>query len=556
MSFSDLGLKSELLETLAELGFEKPTPIQEKAIPVLITGENDFLGLAQTGTGKTGAFGLPMLNSIEKKNRNPQGIVICPTRELCMQVAGDIVDFAKNLNGIRVTAVYGGANIYNQISRLNQGSQIVVATPGRLLDLIRRKAINLTKVNRVVLDEADEMLNMGFQEDIDAILDTISDQAKIWLFSATMPKGVEAISRNYLNDPVKVTIGNRNTGAENILHSCYVVQEKDRYEALRRILDSTPDIFGLVFCRTRRNTQEVAENLMRDGYRAEALHGDLSQTQRDYVMRKFRQKNIRVLVATDVAARGLDVDDITHVINYAMPDDELAYTHRSGRTARAGKSGNSIVLINPRERYRISTLENRCKIRFEFGKIPNKNDICQKQLFSFVEEIFMTEVNYEKIEHYMPQIYETFGAMEKENLIDIIISRKFGGLLEAYRHAPDIDASSTKQQYSHGQRRDSGKYQKTNGNYQKGGHNRVSRGPSKRFFISIGKMDKVREGAIVKLICDNAGIKSGLIGDIEMKREFSFFDIEKKAAAKVSAGMRKVKFDGRPVKVELSDVGR
>ena len=348
MGFKDLGLKEELLHALQDLSFEEPTPIQAQTIPQLLPCDRDLVGLAQTGTGKTGAFGLPLLQSMDPKLRQPQGLVICPTRELCLQITNDMKQFARYIKGSSITAIYGGASIYHQINRLKDGSHIVVATPGRLLDMIRRRAIDLSMVTCAVLDEADEMLNMGFQEDIDAILLELPESVRIWLFSATMPRGVRSIAGKFLNDPVEITIGARNDGAANIEHSYCIMEERNRYEALKRILDSTPEIFGLVFCRTRIDTQEVAEALLRDGYQAEALHGDLSQAQRDTVMRKFRNRSVRLLIATDVAARGIDVDDITHVIHFMLPDDALSYTHRSGRTARAGKSGCSIALVNPK----------------------------------------------------------------------------------------------------------------------------------------------------------------------------------------------------------------
>ena len=556
MNFNELGLKKPLLDALETLEFETPTPIQEQAIPVLIKGENHFIGLAQTGTGKTGAFGLPMLDLLDPNDRRTQGIIICPTRELCMQVTKDLQRFAAKLKAVQVTAVYGGAGIVGQIHELNRGSQIVVATPGRLCDLIRRKVVDLSSVFCAVLDEADEMLNMGFSEDIDAILETIASHAKIWLFSATMPREVADIASKYQSDPVEVTIGSRNLAAENITHSFYVMQEKDRYVALRRILDATPDIFGLVFCRTRLDTQEVAERLINHGYMAEALHGDLSQAQRDYVMRRFRQKSIKILVATDVAARGLDVQDITHVINFSLPDDALVYTHRSGRTARAGKSGNSIVLINPREKFRIKNLENLSRIQFTLKKIPNGQTICRNQLFAFVEDMVKTPTDCQEMEQYLPQAYDTFGALSKEELIDLIVSRELGGLMDSYRNAPDIDAGSelSRPRFEYGKNRfgGGGKYNRNRSEKRDFGNDRAGTSDSERFFISIGELDNANKGALVRLICDKAGINSKMIGAIDVKREFSFFYVDKKAAQRVRTNMKKITFDGKPVKVQLS----
>ncbi len=560
MSFQELGLRDELLHALQDLEFTEPTPIQAQAIPHLLPGERDLVGLAQTGTGKTGAFGLPMLQFLNPKQRQPQGLVICPTRELCLQITNDMKQFARHIKGSSITAIYGGASIYNQINRLKAGSHIVVATPGRLLDMIRRHAIDLSMVTCAVLDEADEMLNMGFQEDIDAILLELPESVRIWLFSATMPRGVRSIAGKYLNDPVEITIGSRNDGAANIEHSYCIMEERNRYEALKRILDSTPEIFGLVFCRTRIDTQEVAEALLRDGYQAEALHGDLSQAQRDTVMRKFRNHSVRLLVATDVAARGIDVDDITHVIHFMLPDDALSYTHRSGRTARAGKSGRSIVLVNPRETMRIRDLERRSRIQFKIEKLPDGKAICRQQLFAFVDTLIQTPIKQEAIGVFLPAIYEKLALLEKEELIDLLISKEFSSLFQDYSQAVDINVDLRKRKASFREntraksklpyRADSRK----NGNGKKAS-GRVRLGPTKRFFISVGRLDKVNEGAIVRLVCDQSGISSKLIGAIDMKREYSFFEVDNKVAAKVGQGMRNAKFDGKPVTLRPAEGG-
>ena len=556
MSFKELGLNAGLLSALEDLNFVHPTPIQAQAIPHLLSVDKDFMGLAQTGTGKTGAYGLPMLQALDMKVRQPQGLIVCPTRELCMQITEDMKQFARHTPGVRVTAVYGGASFVTQIKSLKEGSQIIVATPGRLLDLIRRNAVHLAKVSCAVLDEADEMLNMGFQEDIDAILQELPESARTWLFSATMPRGVRTIAAKYLEDPLEVTIGTRNDGAENIEHSCYVIQERHRYEALRRILDFTPDIFGLVFCRTRMDTQRIAEYLQRDGYRAEALHGDLSQAQRDTVMRKFRNRSLKVLVATDVAARGLDVDDITHVIHFMLPDDALAYTHRSGRTARAGKSGQSIALITPREAMRIRELERGGRIQFKHGQIPGGKDICGRQLVAFADTLLQEPVMSDDIAAHLPGVYETLESLDKHDLIDRLISREFSGLLERYSQSRDINADirehrSTSQRSFRGE---PGRNRFTGTEARRGtqgggrrGDDRL--GPTKRFFISIGRVDKVNEGAIVRLVCDTSGISSKSIGAIDMKREFSFFEVEKAVAGKVQARCRQAVFDGRKINV-------
>ena len=379
MTFSELGLRDEVLKSITDLGFEAPTPIQQEAIPYLLKSESDFVGLAQTGTGKTAAFGLPLVNNVQSGTRLPQGLVICPTRELCLQISKDLENYAKYDRDTQVVAVYGGTDIRRQMTQVKTAT-IIVATPGRLVDLINRKAIVLQEVQCVVLDEADEMLNMGFKEDIDMILRQTPEKKNVWLFSATMPKEVAMIAKTYMTDPLEVSIGHKNQGNENIEHIYYSVKEKDRYAALKRLIDVNPDIFGLVFCRTRHETQSVAEKLSKDGYNAEPLHGDLSQAQRDNVMKRFRERTLQLLVATDVAARGIDVDNITHVIHYQLPDDIENYTHRSGRTARAGKKGESLVLINTREGYKIRSIEKQIRTDFTQGTIPSAQEICGLQL--------------------------------------------------------------------------------------------------------------------------------------------------------------------------------
>jgi ATP-dependent RNA helicase DeaD len=535
MDFNTLGLMPALVKAVEDLGFQSPMPIQEKAIPVLLSGERDFVGLAHTGTGKTGAFGLPLIQRIDLTLPRPQGLVMCPTRELCLQITEDLKNFARHVKGIGIVAVYGGASISNQTRQLKQGARIIVATPGRLLDLMDRKVVDLSQVSCTVLDEADEMLNMGFQEDIDRILGQVPGHRRIWLFCATMRAGVEAVVRNYLTDPVEVTLGGRNRGPENIEHTCYMIHEKHRYEALKRIVDFTPDMFGLVFCRTRRETQTVAEALMQDGYQAEALHGDLSQAQRDYVMRKFRQGTVRILVATDVAARGLDVEDITHVIHYNLPDEAETYTHRSGRTARVGKFGASIALVNTREMGRVRELEERVDIRFRFGKIPRGRAICEKQLFGLVEKIVHTDVKQEEIAGYLPAVYDALGRFDKKELITRFVSAEFNRFLDYYRHTGDINVkgNSKRSEASRPSRRkDPLKGKKT-----------------QRFFISVGRLDKVNEKGMVRLICDKSGIRPSMIGDIALKREFSFFEVEKSAAGKVGNSFHNVLLGGRPVQV-------
>ncbi len=535
MNFKTLGLKKELIKAVENLGFQAPLPIQEKAIPALLSGELDFVGLAQTGTGKTGAFGLPLIQQIDPSLTYPQGVVVCPTRELCLQITDDLKQFAMYIKNINIVAVYGGASTSNQVRQIKSGCQIIVATPGRLLDLMERKAVKLSRVSYAILDEADEMLNMGFKEDIDRILDSMPVHIRVWLFSATMPKGVAAIARTYLTDPLEISLGEQNRTPENIEHTCYVIHEKNRYQGLKRIIDYTPDIFGLVFCRTRKETQTVAETLMQDGYQAEALHGDLSQAQRDYVMRKFRQGTVKILVATDVAARGLDVDDITHVIHYRLPDESEIYTHRSGRTARVGKSGTSIVLINVKEKGRVNMLEKKGNLKFQFGKIPNGRAICKRQLFNLVDKIVQTDVNQEGIADYLPAIYDSLEDLDKKELIKRFVSAEFSRFLEYYQDAGDINVKSSREDstvHKPEKKRAYFKGKKT-----------------QRFFISVGKLDKINKGAIVRLICDNSGIRSNLIGDIDLNREFSFFEVEKSASRNIRKSFAKARLNGRPVQV-------
>jgi ATP-dependent RNA helicase DeaD len=535
MNFSSFELNHEIIRAVDQLGFEHATRIQEKAIPLMLTGDTDVIGLAQTGTGKTAAFGLPLIQLIDFESSTLQGLILCPTRELCLQITGDLKQFARYVPKARIAAVYGGADIREQVSQIRKGAQIIVATPGRLLDLIKRKAVKLSAVAYAVLDEADEMLNMGFQEDIDGILKQTPAGKRTWLFSATMPNAAAKIADTYMIRPVTITAGVRNQAAENISHACYVVKEKDRYAALKRMIDYTPDIFGLIFCRTRRETQTVAEKLMKDGYNAEALHGDLSQMQRDQVMKKFRDRTLQLLVATDVAARGLDVEGISHVINYNLPDEPDRYTHRSGRTARAGKSGVSMVLVNTREVLRIHELESQSGIRFVYKKIPSGRAVCEKQLYAMVERLNAAEVNTREIDNYLPPVFETLSALSKEELIRRFVSAEFNRFLDYYRGAEDINVTIRK---SKTRKVRSAAY---------------PAGNTQRFFINVGRLDKLKEGAIVRLVCDKSGISSRKLGRVELKREFSFFDVEKSVAKKVFDSLKGVTLDGRKVHAKFAE---
>jgi ATP-dependent RNA helicase DeaD len=537
MRFSSFELKPEIIRAIDHLGFEYTTPIQEKAIPQMLKGDTDVIGIAQTGTGKTAAFGLPLIELIDFALQKPQGLILCPTRELCLQITGDLKQFARHIPNARIAAVYGGSDIREQISRIKKGVQIIVATPGRLLDLINRKAVKLGKVAYAILDEADEMLNMGFQEDIDNILERTPGNKRTWLFSATMPAAAAKIADRYMDGPITITAGTPNKAAENISHACYVVKEKDRYAALKRMIDYIPDIFGLIFCRTRIETQTVADKLMRDGYNAEPLHGDLSQMQRNHVMKKFRDRTLQLLVATDVAARGLDVDDITHVINYNLPDESDRYTHRSGRTARAGKSGVSIVLVNTREVRRIKALEHQSGIRFEYKQIPSGRAVCEKQLYAMVDRMVATEVNNEEIDKYLPPVFETLSTISKEELIRRFVSAEFNRFLDYYRGAEDINVK-VKKRHPKSDKADKAEHRLA--------------GNTQRFFINVGRLDKLKEGAIVRLVCDKSGISSRKLGRIELNREFSFFDVDKSVAHRVLKSLRGVTLDGRKIRANFA----
>ncbi|WP_372794701.1 DEAD/DEAH box helicase [Pontiella sp.] len=545
MTFSDLGLSPDTLKSIQLLGFETPTPIQEQAIPILLEGSKDFVGLASTGTGKTAAFGLPLLERVDPTNDMPQAIILSPTRELCLQIADDLKKFARHQN-ISITAVYGGSNISTQIRDLKRGTQIIVATPGRLVDLIERRAAKLDQISVVVLDEADEMLNMGFKDELDAILQKAPEDRVTWLFSATMAKGVARIAANYQTDPVEVSVGGRNESAANIEHFCFMVHEKDRYPALKRILDYLPEIYGVIFCRTRAETQTVAEKLMADGYSAEALHGELSQAQRDAVMRKFRTKAVQMLVATDVAARGIDVNDITHVIHYKLSDESAAYTHRSGRTARAGKSGVSIALINMHERRRIAELERRNNIKIKLEKIPDAKAICENQLLALIHRVVDVKVSEEEIADYLAPAYEALCHLDKKEIIKRFIAVEFNHFLDYYRNAEDLNAKSKP-------RRERQPGQQRSENVKR--NRRMEAYDTKRFSINVGRVHGVNAGAIVRLVCEHSGIKSNKIGAIDLGRDASVFEVAKDAANDLRKGMENLQLDGRKVSVRAA-VGR
>ncbi len=542
MTFQELGLRSEILNAITDLGFTQPTQIQEQAIPAIISGNADMVGLAQTGTGKTAAFGLPLLSLINNNSRDTQGIVVCPTRELCLQITNDLKNYSKYLHGINVVAVYGGASIQGQEREIKRGAQIIVATPGRMIDLIERRVIKLDKVAYAILDEADEMLNMGFQEDIDNILSYTPQQKHVWLFSATMPNEVARISKKYLENPVEITVGKKNSSGENITHRAFIVKERDRYLALKRIIDFYPEIFGLIFCRTKAETQAIAEKLIKDGYNCESLHGDLSQAMRDTVMKKFREKTIQILCATDVAARGIDVNDITHVINYNLPDDVENYTHRSGRTARAGKTGHSLVLVNTRETNRIRDIERIISKKFEIGNIPNGQEICAKQLTALVEKISSAAVNEKEIEPYIASALHTFENMSKEEVIKKFLSTEFNRFLDYYRNAGDLNADTRNHKDGkHGEQRDRRtSYDDKPGEFQ-------------RFFLNIGANSGINKGALLRKICDFANISSSEVGRIDMKNDFSFFEVKTDVARHTFESFKNREWEGKHLRIEVSE---
>ncbi|MGB4773684.1 MAG: DEAD/DEAH box helicase [Daejeonella sp.] len=538
--FINLGIRHDIVNAITELGFENPTPIQEQAIPVLLSGSNDFVGLAQTGTGKTAAFGLPLLEQLDFEENYPQALILCPTRELCLQITSDMKNYAKNMKNVNVVAVYGGANISDQLRQIKRGVQIVVATPGRMLDIINRKAIDFSQVGFVVLDEADEMLNMGFQEDIDSILSTTPDDKKTWLFSATMPAEVRRIAKKYMTDPFELTMGTKNTGNVNIEHEYYVVRARDKYAAFKRIVDFNPEIFGIVFCRTKIETQEIAESLIKDGYNADALHGDLSQQQRDKVMKRYRDRSLQLLIATDVAARGIDVNDVTHVINYSLPDEIENYTHRSGRTARAGKTGVSIAIINSKELGKIRQIERVIGKQFTKAEIPNGFDVCEKQLFALVHKVHNVEVNEEQIEQYIPRIMDEFKDLDKEQIIKRFASLEFNRFLEYYKNAPDLNAPANEERS--GDRNDRG---------DRSFKSSVSAGYT-RLFLNLGSVDDFTRGDMLGFICNNAKISGKSIGKIDLKGVFTFFEVENEFVEKVQQGFKSVDYQGRAVRIELA----
>ena len=532
--FEEFGIRKELVKAILELGFEKPTPIQEQSIPILKDGRRNFIGMAQTGTGKTAAFGLPLIGLIDTGSRIIQGLILAPTRELCVQIAKDLENYCKYLGEVKIAAVYGGASIENQISSIKKGVHIVVATPGRLTDLIKRKKINISTVKYVVLDEADEMLNMGFQEDIDAILEFTPAGKRTWLFAATMPDGIHAITSRYLSNPYEITVGAKNAAAENIEHIYYVVHEHDRYKALKRIVDANPDIFAIVFCRTRTETQEIAERLINDGYNADSLHGDLSQTLRDKVMKHYRDRTLQLLVATDVAARGIDVNDVSHVINYRLPDEKEIYTHRSGRTARAGKSGVTVSIANIKDMDMIRQIEKQINTKLVYTKVPGGVEVCEAQLMALMKKIQKVEIDREEISKYLPAIYDELKDIDKGELIKRIVSLEFNRFIEYYREEDDLNIDFSKKDHI-----------RAKGSYQKGNS----------MFINLGTMDGFNTGKMANYLMEITGLSAEAFERINVKGAYSFIDIKESFMSDVLDSFENEVYKGRKIRVDGSGGG-
>ena len=541
-NFEEFGLSPEIRRGIEKMGYECPMPVQEEVIPYLLGENNDVVALAQTGTGKTAAFGLPLIQKINVKNRIPQSLILCPTRELCLQIAGALNDYSKYITGLRVLPVYGGSSIDSQIRALKQGVHIIVATPGRLLDLMERKTVSLTTIQNVVMDEADEMLNMGFTDSINAILADVPQERNTLLFSATMSPEIARISKKYLRDAKEITIGRKNESTSNVKHVVFTVHAKDKYAALKRIVDYYPQIYGIIFCRTRKETQEIADKLMQDGYNADSLHGELSQAQRDTVMQKFRIRNLQILVATDVAARGLDVDDLTHVINYGLPDDTESYTHRSGRTGRAGKTGTSIAIINLREKGKMREIERIISKKFIVGEMPTGKQICEKQLLKVIDDLEKVKVNEEDMADFMPEIYRKLDWLSKEDLIKRMVSHEFNRFSEYYRNREEIEMPTD----SRGERNSRGGSERT------GDRNSRKADPGfTRLFINLGKMDNFFPNELIGLLNGNTRGRVEL-GRIDLMKNFSFFEVDEKEAGNVVKALNRANWNGRKVSVEIA----
>lgn len=532
-SFTETGLLDDVLNAIAELGFETPTPIQAKTIPHLMSSDQDIIASAQTGTGKTAAFGLPIVQLTKREDKRTQTLILCPTRELCIQITKDMTNYSKYLKGLGIVPVYGGASIDTQLRALKKEAQVVVATPGRAMDLIRRKKLVLKNVVRVVLDEADEMLSMGFKEDLEAILAETPPERQVLLFSATMPRAIVGITKKYMNNPIQLAVAKVDTAAENIKHMYYMVHAHDRYELLKRVADINPNIYGIVFCRTRRETKEVANKLMHDGYNADALHGELSQAQRDEVMGQFRNHRLQILVATDVAARGLDVNDLTHIINYNLPDDAEVYIHRSGRTGRAGKSGTSIAIIHTREFNRIRVIEKRYRISFAKQQAPTGKDICTKQLYTLIDKIEKVKVDEKQIEPFLPAILSKLEWLSREDLIKHFVSAEFNRFLDYYKNAKDINVTD------HPKREKQSRQERRKNTFS-------------RLFINVGSVNKLNPARLIGLINEGLNSRDAAVGNIEVMKKFAFFEIESRVETQLIKALKGMSFEGIPLSVEAS----
>ncbi|HJE47658.1 DEAD/DEAH box helicase [Phocaeicola coprophilus] len=544
-TFEELGVSPEIRKAIEEMGYENPMPVQEEVIPYLLGNGNDVVALAQTGTGKTAAFGLPLIQKIDVSRRVPQALILCPTRELCLQIAGDLTDYSKYITDLKILPVYGGSSIESQIKSLKAGVHIIVATPGRLIDLMERKVARLDTVADVVMDEADEMLNMGFTDSINAILEKVPEERNTLMFSATMSPEIARIAKTYLHDAKEITIGTKNEGSKNVHHIAYTVHAKDKYLALKRVVDFYPQIYGIIFCRTRKETQEIADKLIQDGYNADSLHGELSQAQRDLVMQKFRQRHLQLLVATDVAARGLDVNDLTHVINYGLPDDTESYTHRSGRTGRAGKTGVSIAIINLREKGKMREIERIIKKKFDIGTLPTGKEICEQQLIKLIDDIEKVKVDEEEIKTFLPGIYRKLEWLSKEDLIKRVVSMEFNRFLDYYKNAAEIE------QPKGNEKRESQKERKDHGSDREKTSRKAEKGYT-RLFLNLGKTDGFYANQIIELINRNLKKERIEIGRIDLMQNFSFFEIAEAQAPMVIKALNKTTANGRRVIVEVA----
>lgn len=550
-SFEALGLNENIVQAITDLGFTDPTPIQEQAIPVLLSGTTDFVGLAQTGTGKTAAFGLPLIQLINAADKFPQALIVCPTRELCLQITNDLVDFTKHSRGISGEAVYGGASIMMQIRNLKRGVQIVIATPGRLIDLIERKAIDLQKVKYVVLDEADEMLNMGFRDDIDFVLKNTINRESIWLFSATMPPEVRAIAKNFMESPKEITVGKKNSGNVNIDHQFYVSPAHSRYETLKRLIDFNPGMYGIIFTRTKADAQDISERLAKSGYEIEALHGDLTQQQRDRVMGRFRSKALQLLIATDVAARGIDVEGITHVINYELPDDIEVYTHRSGRTGRAGKTGICLSICHSREAFKIRSLEKMINAQFHKLDIPGGKDVCRKQFFHFMDKLISTDISHGDYETYLPDLMKKFEHVSKEEVLQRVAALEFDHFLKYYENAEDLNAKdnmrSRDRADSSRNRDDSSRSERTSFSRRDNGYTRL--------FVNLGTKDGFYKASFLQFILDESNLKKEVLGKIDMRDMNTWIEIDHSNAAAMIKAIDGKRYNNRTVRMNEADGG-